>query len=204
MSRALLGLAAALLGAAGCMVNTRSGFSPASGVASSGASGSSAAAPDAGTASGTAGLVAPDLTNKTLDEAQAIARNAGLVTELELRELECGNTAPVAGRIDCQKPDPGTKLTRAGWIQVSIYQPRRIPNMIMRADARPAIGMTVDQAKALFKRLGHVGKVSVGTVMHYDDKCGQDRVCELENDEISIHDDLVLRLNPKLEIAPPQ
>lgn len=66
-------------------------------------------------------------------------------------------------------------------------------------------GRTLDEARQRLKQLGHDGPVSVAVEDRYAAGCGRDRVCDWRlHGARTIHDEITLWINPRLEIpAPP-
>jgi hypothetical protein len=78
------------------------------------------------------------------------------------------------------------------------------PGMLVRDQLLPLVGLTVAQARQQLAKLGYDGELVVSEQYHYDDKCGQDRVCGVEPEAgIGVHDELRLSINKKLAIAAP-
>ena len=78
------------------------------------------------------------------------------------------------------------------------------PGMLVRDQLLPLVGLTVADARKQLAKLGYDGNLVVSEQYHYDDKCGQDRVCGVEPEAgIGVHDELRLSINKKLSIAAP-
>lgn len=163
---------------------------------------SSGGAPSVG---GSGQLVVPDVMGKTEAEARALARAAGFTADVELNAaLACDGGPKVKDHVSCQTPDPGSKVSRGAWIQIAIYKPWDHPGMLVRDQLLPLVGLTVEQAKQQLAQLGYDGNLVVSEQYHYDDKCGQNKVCGVEPEAgIGLHDELRLSINKKLTIAAP-
>lgn len=150
-------------------------------------------------------IAVPNLIGKTADEAQKIVDKAGFLTELEIdtEPLVCDGPKD-NGKIQCQDPAPGKLVDHYAYIHVAVYHAQQRGGRLLREDLAKLIGLTVDQAKAELKKLGHDGAVNVETEPQYVKKCGADKVCEVEPaGGTGIHDDITLYVNPKLTIAAP-
>jgi hypothetical protein len=169
------------------------------------ASAALAAAPVASAGGGSDLIAVPDFTGKTLEEARAIAKAAGFSHDVEERPMHCeGEVAKADGRIMCQDPDSGKPARRYAGLGVAIYKEWKHEGMLVRAQLHPLIGLTPDQARTRLKELGHTGKLVVMHEMQFVAKCGQNKICSIESEAgIGVGDDLMVSINPKVEIAAP-
>lgn len=78
------------------------------------------------------------------------------------------------------------------------------PGMLVRSQLEPLVGMTVDQAKQRLAKLGYDGHLILDEMYHYDEKCGQNKVCAVQPESgTGLHDELRLEINKQLSIAAP-
>lgn len=73
-------------------------------------------------------------------------------------------------------------------------------------DFKALLGLTVEQATAKAKQLGHTGTVQLAETRRFVEGCKPDTVCAAEGpmgDTMSFSDVLILSLNPKITIAAP-
>ena len=82
--------------------------------------------------------------------------------------------------------------------------------IIVRDQLATLTGLTPDQAKQELKRLGHDGTVSVAVARNngggetFVESCGENKVCQTSGESgISVHDEIVLYINPQLKIDLP-
>lgn len=156
-------------------------------------------------AGGDGKIAVPNLIGKSADQAQKIVEKAGFLTELEVdtEPLVCDGPKD-NGKIQCQDPAPGKLVDHYTYIHVAVYHAPDHSGRLLREDLAKLIGLTVDQAKAELKKMGHDGAVNVETEQQFVKKCGADKVCEVQPEEgTGLHDDITLYINPKLTIAAP-
>ena len=150
-------------------------------------------------------LAVPNMIGKTADEARALARAAGFAMEVESSPaVSCDHEPHDDGKISCQDPTPGARVSRYAMIQVKVYMPQEHPGTLVRDQIEALRGLTPDQAKQRLREIGHTGKVIIGEVLRFDPKCGQDTVCGTDHDGgMKVDADLELHLNPKLKLSAP-
>jgi hypothetical protein len=127
-------------------------------------------------------LVVPDVMGKTADEARAIVKAAGFHRDVELNEsLGCPDAPRTAGRIFCQNPAAGTRVSRNDWIQVAVPAPamRLRPGYINYEQLRPLVGLPLPEVKRRLKQLGHTGHLQIEREGNVSATCHDDRVCSL-------------------------
>ena len=77
----------------------------------------------------------------------------------------------------------------------------------MPEDFAALLGLTVEQARAKAKQLGHTGQIDVSEAGEFIAGCTAGTVCEAEagrgGDTMSFADGMILTVNRQLEIAPP-
>src|SRR5512139_3561861 len=142
-------------------------------------SGSSTTSPEAPTAGANGKLVMIDLIGKTADEAEAALRAAGFTPSFEVNRimLECDGVEEV-GRIKCQSPQAGALADRRAIINVNVYEgAHRFTSSLVRAQLEKVVGMTIADAKAYLKRLGHDGEVAVWEQPVFSKSCAANKVC---------------------------
>jgi hypothetical protein len=164
-------------------------------------------APDAAApaATGDAMIAVPDFTGKTLDEARALAKAAGFSHDVEERPMHCeGDVQKADGKITCQDPEPGKLERRYAGLGVAIHKEWKHEGMLVRAQLLPLIGMTPEQAQKRLQELGHTGKLVVTHELQFVPKCGQNKICSIEHEAgIGVADDMIVSINPKIEISAP-
>lgn len=169
---------------------------------SSSPSGTTMSAPSGAAPSGAGGsdrLVMPNLIGKTPEEANAMLRAAGFATQVEAnrRALACVDAAEDPGRINCQDPAPGTSAYRSALVAVTVYQPTTFQGALVRAQLVKVRGMTVDEARAYLRSLGHDGPVEIFESPVPSPTCG-DRVCNVSPESgTGLHDRIELQINPR-------
>jgi hypothetical protein len=147
----------------------------------------------------------PNFLGKTLDEARAIAKAAGFVYAIETRPLDCEDAASDDGKINCQWPEPGSRVDKHALIQVNVYRTPTHPGQLVREELARLVGMTVVEAKRELVRLGHDGEVRVAALTVFVPKCALVRVCAVAPEMgTGVHDPILLGLNPKAEISKPR
>ncbi len=185
------------LGGCSLMSSFSAGTSSRAGAATSSTTTSSAAA-------GTGKLVMPDLTGKTADDALAALREAGFEPSFEVnrRALECEGAATEVGRINCQLPQPGEIVDRRAIINVTVYDgPHVFKTSLVRAQLVKLRGMTIADAKAYLKQLGHDGEVAVFEQQVFSDRCAVHTVCDVDPEAgTGIHDRIMLLINPNSNV----
>ena len=123
-------------------------------------------------------LVVPDVTGKTVEEAQAIIRQAGFKGDIEeSRPVDCDNRAPTEGRIRCQDPEPGKRAASYTLLQVAVYHKPSHHGRVTLDDLEALHGMTVAQARAKLGEYGFDGEVEVYAASTFIDGCRPDTVC---------------------------
>lgn len=159
--------------------------------------------------SGAGKLVMIDLVGKTPDEAKAALEAAGFAGSFEVnrRPLECEGAIKQAGRIDCQLPDPGEIVDRHAIINVDVPDgPRQIAGALVRTQLVKVRGMTIPEARAYLKSIGHDGEVAVFEQPVFSNSCGAQKVCDVEPESgTGVHDRVTLVINPgsRVEISLP-
>jgi hypothetical protein len=154
-------------------------------------------------------VMVPDLTGKTEAEAVAIVQAAGFKSAAEQYPLSCeGGSSTQIDRIDCQDPAPGTSVKPYTMVKFNLKRSDRISNTVLRRDFDQMPGMTVEQATKLAKSVGHDGPVRVEKLGEFMAGCKANTVCRGSDERggqsgMSIHDPLILWVNPTLTIAPP-
>jgi beta-lactam-binding protein with PASTA domain len=200
-------LAAVAIAASACRVTGGFGASPPGSASAATATPLPRPAPDQ-TAPAQAGgssesLVVPDLSGKTPDDARATAKTAGFVYEISISAaVDCEPRDRRAGVVVCQRPEPGERATRHTMISAKVDLPTGI---ISHALLESLIGLTPEQAKQRLKESGHVGKVSVDDLGHFEASCKKGTVCAVgPPGGAFVHSDISLRVNSaRLGIAPP-
>jgi beta-lactam-binding protein with PASTA domain len=154
-------------------------------------------------------LVVPDLTGKTREEAEAIVKQAGFTEGVESsRPGECGDEAPKdAGKIDCQIPEPGAHKKHYTIIEINVYEPQHLANMIVRSQLAQLIGKTPEEARRLLKSFGHVGRLAIEASKTYYEHCHPGRICDFNVAPAGagVEDDMILYTQKELPstTAPP-
>jgi len=154
-------------------------------------------------------VTVPDLMGKTEAEAIAMVQAAGFKSAAEISPIACHDSPPTEiGRIDCQDPSPGASVRAYTMVKFNVKRSDRIANMVLRRDFEQMPGMTVEQATKLAKSVGHDGPVRVETLRDFMQGCKENTVCKGSDERhgqsgMSIHDPLILWVNPTLTIAPP-
>jgi hypothetical protein len=154
----------------------------------------------------------PDLTGKTKEEAEAAIKNAGFKHEVDSSgRISCeDNPAAANGTVDCQDPEPG-KSVKLGYtaVQVHIKSDGRMAGIVHRDEFEKMRGMTVDQAKAFAKKIGHTGEFRIDVANEFMKGCTEKTVCTATDEYgsqsgMSLDKKLVLTTNkPAMNIAPP-
>ena len=144
-----------------------------------------------------------DLHGKTADEALAALHAAGFTPSFEVNKilLECdGSAAP--GHVKCQSPAAGEVIDRKAIINVHVEEgARRIAGALVRADLEKLLGMTIADAKAYLKSVGHDGEVAVFEQPTFSQRCGVKQVCSVEPESgTGIHDRVTLVVNPSSNV----
>jgi beta-lactam-binding protein with PASTA domain len=197
-----------VLALAGCMLNKSGGSTtPTGGGGGGGGGGGDPTAPTGPVAApdGNGELVVPNVVGKTLDEAQAMAKQAGFHNEVEATHpVECDNAPKDDGKINCQDPAAGAHVKAYSMIQVNVYhQPKH--DHLFREDIEGLRGMTLAAAKARLKALGHTGQVRVREPMQFIASCKAETVCDSQPESgTGLGDDVELTMNKgKLDISAP-
>lgn len=191
-----------MLALAGCSLNSSLG----SGTTTWGpTSGSASLAPEPRqAANGDGKLVMLDLTGMTAEEAEAALRAAGFTPSFEVNRilLECEGVTKQAGRINCQSPHAGTLADRRAIIGVNVYEgPQRIGGALVRGQLEKVRGMTIADAKAYLKSLGHDGEVAIWEQPVFSNSCGVQKVCGVTPEGgTGIHDRVTLVINPNSNV----
>ncbi len=170
-----------------------SASSPQATTATATTSGSTSAASDA---SGV--IAAPDVMGKTADEARAIAKAAGITSEVALdAHLLCDEDPRKEGLIGCQDPSPGTRMSQSARLRIAVYKPWAHPGMLVRDQLVTLHGLTVEQAKERLLQLGHTGELIVHTRSDVDPRYGHHQICQIDSEAgISISEPLQIYINP--------
>lgn len=111
-------------------------------------------------------IVMPDVTNRSLADATAILRQAGVTGELHVQNEDpkptvCGTT-------------PGGGQRTLGHLSVSITLCDTSP----RTGDPDLRGITVEAATAILRDHGFTGNITVGTVDRFDPGCKPKTVCD--------------------------
>ncbi len=149
----------------------------------------------------------PNLVGKTEAEANAILQAAGFSNPVEHSlPVDCDDPPKEPGKINCQAVDPGTQVRRYTLVQVNIYQPQDLGNVLLPRQLAALVGKTVDDAKAELAKLGYQGKVNV-THSTATGACAVGRVCSVyPSSGINTHDsgvELTLFVTDALKISTP-
>ncbi len=183
-----------LIALAGCSLTSSLG----GGTTTSSSSGPTAAA------GGTGKLVMLDLTGKTADEALADLRAAGFTPSFEVNRilLECEDAPKQVGRISCQSPPAGELADRHAIINVHVEDgPHVFASSLVRAQLEKLRGMTIPDAKAYLKTLGHDGEVAIFEQPTFATSCKVKTVCSAEPEGgTGIHDRVTLVINPNSNV----
>jgi hypothetical protein len=85
-----------------------------------------------------------------------------------------------------------------------VDEPRPFSGMILPRQLAALRGLTVDEARAELRRLGHDGPVQLYVPDRFQPGCARDRVCDVgPGGARGLHDRVVLWLNSGLDIAAP-
>ena len=135
--------------------------------------------------------------------AQPGSDRVPLIAALVIAATACSIRAP---ELAVTRPRTAEVTARvAPSTPVSAYAPEGDATSIQGPQLQALRGLTVEQARRRLRALGHSGKVSVGSVLHFDPACGFDKVCETNRDGgCSVEEDLELHLNVKQEITGPR
>ena len=153
----------------------------------------------------------PSLIGKTEAEANAIVKSAGFAYDVKRNEVAVNQDASNAcddtpadvpvGKIVCQSPSAGKEANKTATVMVVVKVPR---SYLTDKELHLVIGLSIEQAKAKLAELGYVGKITVGTELHFVKDCGFDKVCSTEPvSVVHIDGDLTLSVNPKAKISAP-
>lgn len=195
------------LALAGCqMFTTSHGTStttPGGGTSTSDpSSGGGGEAPSGG---GDGWVVIPNVVGKSLDEAERLAKQAGLNQDVETTHpIECDNPAPAEGMIKCQAPEPGKRVKNYTMLQVQVFRAQHFEGQLVRDQLKPVKGMKLPAAEAYLRKLGWTGKFHVMAPMQFVNGCAAETICGYDQDAgIAIHEDLSVYMNKKADIALP-
>lgn len=84
-------------------------------------------------------------------------------------------------------------------------EPQPFPGQIVQRQVAELIGLTVDQARQKLRQFGHDGAVKVVRLDSHRSGCAPERVCNVGPAfSFSVHDEVQLWLNPRLDIAAPE
>ena len=196
------------LALAGCqMVTTSHGTNPTAPGGGTSASGGGGGEPSTGGPSGGGDgwVVIPDVVGKSLDEAQRMAKQAGLNQDIETTHpVECDNPAPAEGLIKCQSPEAGKRVKNYAMLQVQVFHAQHFEGQLVRDQLKPVKGMKLPAAEAYLRKLGWTGKFHVMAPMQFLSGCAADTICGYDQDAgIGIHEDLSVYMNKKADIAMP-
>jgi hypothetical protein len=203
MRAQLIAIALALTGCS--MIKTSSSTSGTTpGAGPSGPSGSSASG-----GGGMHMITMPNLVGMTEDEAAGAVKAAGFSAEMEQSSpVECDNP-PVEDKVKCQSPQPGTQARSDMTVQVQVHHEHisEAGRSIQRV--KTLVGMTPDAAKAKIKSWGKSWTVKIkpptnsGDQPIYDAKCGENKVCGVNEgadyDEVGV----ILYVNAKVSVGAP-
>jgi hypothetical protein len=79
------------------------------------------------------------------------------------------------------------------------------PGQIVQRQVAQLVGLTVDQARQKLRQFGHDGAVKVVRLDRHMSGCAPERVCNVGPAfSFSVHDEVQLWLNPRLDIATPE
>jgi len=154
-------------------------------------------------------VTVPDIMGKTEAEAVAMVQAAGFKSAAEQSPIACDGAPPTEiDRVDCQDPEPGKSVRAYTMVKFNLKRSDRIKNTVLRRDFDQMPGMTVEQATKLAKSVGHDGPVRVEKLGDFMKGCKENTVCRGSDERggqsgMSIHDPLLLWVNPTLSIAPP-
>jgi hypothetical protein len=82
--------------------------------------------------------------------------------------------------------------------------PQPFSGMLLPRQLAALRGVTVDEARDQLRRLGHDGPVTRYVLGRFLSGCARDRVCDVgPGGARGLHDEIVLWLNPGLDIAAP-
>lgn len=127
-------------------------------------------------------ITVPNVVGKSLDEAQAMAQQAGFKQDVETtRPVECDTPAPGEGLIRCQDPEAGTRVARYAMLQVNVYRTRSHKGRVTLEDLAALKGLTVAQARAKLVEYGATDEVEVATSNRFIDNCKPETICWAES-----------------------
>lgn len=173
---------------AGCKLNTTSTMGGGGSPTGSGG--------ETGGGGGDGWVVAPDLEGKSFDEAKAAAKAAGFKSEVEEGNVSCVDEKQLEGKVVCQSVDPGKRVRDYTMIQVHVYKKHVFTGMLVRDQLKPLKGMTLTQATAYLKSLGHTGQLKTETLQQHIANCEKDIVCGVANESgTGINDDVTVYVN---------
>ncbi|MEJ7599962.1 MAG: hypothetical protein WKG01_18795 [Kofleriaceae bacterium] len=123
----------------------------------------------------------------------------GVITMLAACPLQGSKTATLGGGSPASSGDPEAVASSSG---------ARDRKHFMEEDFASLKGLTVDQAKARAKELGHTGTITVTVSDEFVEGCKAGTVCEamdarLLGGRMLLDQPMVLYTNKTLEIAPP-
>ncbi len=128
----------------------------------------------------------------------ALAACAGMV---KTSGLSTSGGSPSGGGSSGSSPSSGG----GGEDAAEPEQPQSVSYAVGRSQLRALLGKTPDEARQALKGYGHDGKVTVEAADRFHDECGDQRVCGFSAAEsgMSVHDDIILYVNPGLSISAP-
>ena len=146
-------------------------------------------------------LTVPDLTGMTKEQAEAAIKAAGFKNGSHSSgRIGCDESSTPVGKIDCQDPEPGKSVQGYTMVQAHIKSDGRMAGIVHRDEFEKMRGMTVDQAKAFAKKIGHTGTITVRVADHFRKGCTETTVCEATDERggqsgMGLSDTLVLETN---------
>lgn len=153
-------------------------------------------------------ITMPNLIGKTQEEAASAVKAAGFKMEMDATHLSCVESPAPVGTVECQDPRPGD-VVKANYTAVEIHIKRdsRMSGIIHQEDFRAMRGMTVDNAKAFAKKLGHTGQIRVKEMDDLVKGCAEKTVCSATDEYegqsgMRMEDTLLLRTNKTVSTTP--
>jgi hypothetical protein len=184
----------AVLALAGCASTARSAAAP------RGRVGPTSAPEPRQTASGDGKLVMLDLRHDRR-EAEAALRAAGFTRRS--RSTGSCSSAGVTKQLDGSTAvaTRGQLADRRAIINVNVSTGRRIGAGPRARTTRKVRGMTIADAKAYLKSLGHDGEVAIWAQPVFSESCGVQKVCGATPEGgTGIHDRVTLVINPSSDV----
>lgn len=151
-------------------------------------------------------VTVPKIMGMTKDEANAALASAGFTHGVDMYPLTCDDPKPAPGTIECQDPAPGQSVKANAMIKISVLEARE-HNRFTEEDFASLKGLTVDQAKARAKKLGHTGTFTVTQASDFIEGCKAGTVCKAIDGRsigsMMLDQPMTLYTNKTLSIAPP-